>query len=151
MGSVALSGNDTVILNNHIFTDFADGNIAELTFPNKIANAKTGKNGNTIYSFNATGKQGKLVLRVLRGSNDDKFLNNLLAQQQNNFYGFNLMFGEFIKQIGDGAGNVSLDTYEMSGGIFDEQVGAKSNTDGDIEQSVAVYNFIFSNVPRILT
>ena len=56
MSTIALSGNDTVVLNNRTFADFADGNVAELTFPNDIANVKTGKNGNSIYGLNETGK-----------------------------------------------------------------------------------------------
>src|SRR5574343_365456 len=106
MSTIALSGNDSVIINNRIFADFADGNVAELTFPNDIATVKTGKDGNSIYGLNETGKQSELKIRLIRGSADDKFLNGLLAQQQQNFAGFPLMIGQFIKKIGDGSGNI---------------------------------------------
>lgn len=151
MSTVALTGSDTVNINNRIFANFADGNIAELSFPNEIANVKTGKNGNSIYGFNATGAQCELKLRIIRGSADDQFLNNLLAQQQANFAGFVLMIGQFVKKLGDGAGNITNDTYIMSGGIFTKQVEAKSNTDGDVEQSVSMYTLKFSNSPRVIT
>lgn len=151
MSTVAMSGDDTVIINNHVFKDFADGNVAELTYPNKIANAKTGKNGNTIYSFNATGKICGFKLRIVRGSEDDKFLNGLLANQQANFAGFPLMAGTFVKKLGDGLGNITSDTYVMSGGVFEEPVSGKSNVEGDTEQSVAMYSFVFSNSQRAIT
>lgn len=151
MSTVALSGNDTIIVNNRIFADFADGNVAELTFPNDIANVKTGKNGNSIYGLNESGKQCELKLRVIRGSADDKYLNGLLTQQQANFAGTVLMIGEFIKKIGDGAGNVASDTYIMSGGIFTKIPEAKSNVEGESEQSVVTYSMKFSNAPRAIT
>jgi hypothetical protein len=149
--SVALSGNDTAVLNNHLFSDFADQNCVELTFPTEIASVKTGKNGNSIYGLNETGKQSEVKWRLLRGSADDQFLNNLLVQQQSNFAGFPLMQGTFIKKIGDGLGNITSDTYIMSGGIFTKQVDAKMNVEGDTEQSIVIYTMKFSNAPRAIT
>lgn len=151
MGAVALSGNDTIILNNRVLNDLADGNCAELTYPNDIANVKTGKNGNSIYGLNESGKQSELKLRVLRGSDDDKFLNNLLSQQQANFAGTVLLAGQFIKKIGDGQGNITSDTYINSGGVFTKQIEGKTNVEGETEQSIAIYMIKFSNSPRVLT
>lgn len=151
MPSVALSGSDTVILNDRVFADLADGDCAKLDFPNELANLKTGKNGNSIYGLNESGKQADFVLRIIRGSADDKFLNNLMVQQQANFAGWILLKGQFIKKVGDGNGNITSDTYIVSGGIFKKAVPAKTNTDGDSEQSIVVYEFKFSNAPRALT
>lgn len=151
MSTIALSGNDTMIINNRVLSDFADGMFSELTFATEIATLKTGKNGNSIYSLNATGKQADLKLRLIRGSADDKFLNGLLAQQQANFEGTVLMIGQFVKKIGDGAGNIANDTYILSGGIFSKQVPAKSNAEGDTEQSISEYMLKFSNAPRVIT
>lgn len=151
MSTIAMSGSDTLKINNRIIADLADGNCIELTFPNEIASVKTGKNGNSIYGLNESGKQADLVVRVIRGSADDKFLNNLLAQQKANFAGTVLMIGEFVKKIGDGSGNVSSDTFITSGGVFTKQPEAKSNVEGDTEQSVTIYNIKFSNAPRVIT
>lgn len=151
MATIALSGSDTITINNHLFADLADGNCVEMTFPNDIANVKTGKNGNSIYGLNETGKQCEVKLRVVRGSNDDKFLNSLLSQQQANFAGTVLMIGSFIKKLGDGQGNILSDTYIMSGGVFTKIPEAKTNVDGESEQSVAMYTLKFSNAPRVLT
>lgn len=151
MSKVAMSGNDTANINNHIFSDLADGNCIELKFPNDIAQVKTGKNGNSIYGLNESGKQCELMLRLIRGSSDDKFLNNLLVQQQANFAAFPLMIGTFIKFVGDGQGNQVSDTYVLSGGIFTKQVEAKDNVEGDTEQSVSIYTMKFSNAPRAIT
>lgn len=151
MATVALTGADTIIINDRILADLADGNCVELTFPNDIASVKTGKNGNSIYGLNETGKQCEVKVRLVRGSADDKFLNSLLAQQQNNFAGTVLLIGEFIKKLGDGAGNITSDTYIMSGGVFNKQVEAKMNVDGESEQSVAIYMMKYSNSPRTIT
>jgi hypothetical protein len=151
MSTVAMSGADTIIVNNRPLADLADGDAVKLTFPNEIASVKTGKNGNSIYGLNETGKQAQLEIRLIRGSADDKFLNNLMAQQQANFAGFPLMIGQFIKKIGDGAGNIASDTYITSGGVFVKQIEAKSNVEGDSEQSVSIYTLKFSNSPRVIT
>lgn len=151
MGAVSLTGSDTININNRVFTDLADGNCIELTFPNDIASVKTGKNGNSIYGLNESGKQCEVKVRLLRGSADDKFLNNLLAQQNANFAGTVLLIGQFIKKIGDGLGNITSDTYIMSGGVFTKQVEAKTNVEGETEQSVGIYTIRFSNAPRVLT
>lgn len=151
MATIGLSGNDTIIINNRNLTDLADGDCVVLDFPNDTAAVKTGKNGNSLYAKNETGKQGEAKIRIVRGSADDKFLNNLLQQQNANFAGFPLMNGEFIKKIGDGSGNITNDTYMMSGGIFTKNVPAKSNVEGDTAQSVAEYVIKCSLAPRALT
>lgn len=151
MSTVAMSGADTLMINNRVMADLADGNCIELTFESDIASVKTGKNGNSIYGLNETGRQAMAKIRYIRGSADDKFMNALLAQQQSNFSGFPLMFGSFIKKIGDGNGNVTSDTYIVSGGVFTKIPEAKTNTDGESEQSVVVYTLKFSNAPRVIT
>jgi len=151
MASVALSGNDTISLNNYTLTGLATGDVAMLTYPSEIAQVKTGKNGNSVYGLNETGKQCEFKVRVLRGSADDKFLLAALNAQQQNFAGTVLMIGTFIKKIGDGQGNITSDTYIMSGGVFMKQVEAKMNIEGDEQQSIAEYMIRFSNAPRALT
>lgn len=151
MATAALSGNDTIMINNRLLTDLADGNCVELTYPNEIATVKTGKNGNSIYGLNETGKQCEVKIRLIRTSGDDKFMLGLLAQQQANFAGTIGMIGSFIKKVGDLSGNITSDTYILSGGVFDKQIEAKSNVEGDSEQSVAIYSMRFTNAPRVIT
>lgn len=151
MAAIALSGADTINLNDRILTDLADGDCVKLTFPNEIANVKTGKNGNSIYGLNEMGNQCEVEVRIVRGSADDKFLNSLLAQQKLNFAGTVLMIGQFIKKLGDGQGTITSDTYIMSGGVFVNQVEAKMNVEGDTEQSISIYKMKFSNSPRVIT
>lgn len=151
MSTVAMSGSDTININNRVFADLADGDCVTLDFPNDIAQVKTGKNGNSIYGLNETGRQCELKIRLIRGSADDKFMNGLLAQQQANFAGFVLMIGQFIKKLGNGAGNIASDTYIVSGGVFTKQVEAKMNVEGDTAQSVSEYSLKFSNAPRVIT
>ncbi len=150
MPTVSVTGKDTVTINGRILNDFADGNIAELTFQNDLVTQKTGKNGNTIYGFNFSGQQCEVTLRLLRGSSDDKFLNGLLLSCINNFSLFTLMTGEFTKNIGDGAGNIQTDTYVMSGGAFKRQTDVVENADGNTDQSIAIWHLLFSNAPRAI-
>ncbi len=150
MSTVAMSGSDTISVNNTLIPDLADGDCIELTFPNDIAQVKTGKNGNSIYALNETGRQCEVKIRVVRGSTSDKFLNGLLALQQSNFSGFPLMISKFVKIIGDGTGVVTNDTYNLSGGVFTKQIEGKNNVEGDTNASVSVYMMKFSNAPRAI-
>ena len=84
----------------------------------------------------------------MRGSSDDKFLNNLLALMKNDPSVFSLMQGEFVKNVGDGAGNITSDTYIMSGGVFKKQVEVVDNADGNTDQAIAVHTLAFTNSPR---
>lgn len=150
MATISMTGSDTVKINGRILNDLIDGDCAVLDFPNELASVKTGKGGNSIYAFNETGKQADFTLRLVRGSSDDKFLLSLLAAQKNDFAGFSLLNGELVKRAGDGSGKVNNDTYILSGGVFTKEVAAKSNAEGDTEQSVSIYSMKYSNAPRVI-
>jgi hypothetical protein len=151
MPSVALSGKDTITINGRVLADLADANVSELTFPNEIAALKTGKNGNSVYALNETGRQAELRLRLIRGSSDDKYFNGLIASQQADFAATVLATGQVVKRLGDGLGNILNDTYILSGGIMTKMVDVKSNVEGDTEQSISSYSMKFSNAPRVIT
>lgn len=148
--SFSLTGSDVVKINNRIFNDLADGDAATLSFPNDLAVVKTGKNGNAIYAKNETGNQAELTIRVLRGSSDDRYLNNELNAANNDFSGYTLLNGEFIKKIGDGQGNITNDTYLCTGGVPARKVEAKSSAEGDTEQSVSTYVIRFAYCERTI-
>lgn len=150
MSTVALTGKDTITINGRNLNDFADGVVAEITFPNDLVQLKTGKGGNTLYGLNNTGKQSEVNLRVVLGSPDDLFLNSLLLSMQGNFSGFTLISGTFVKNVGDGQGNIKPVTYVMSGGVVKKAVSAVENADGDPGQSVSEWHLLFSNAPRAI-
>ncbi len=148
--SVSLTGNDTIVLDARILADLADGDTAMLDFPNNLVEAKVGKNGNTIYAFNSTGRTVTVTVRVIRGSEDDKWINGRMVEFVQDPAAFLLLEGEFIKRAGDGAGNVTSDIYRLRGGVVQKLPGAKENVEGDTEQSVAIWQIIFANTDRIL-
>ena len=144
-GSLSLTGSDTIKIDERILNDLADGDAVVITYPNDLAAVKTGKNGNTIYAFNETGRNVEVSLRVLLGSSDDKYLNSRMNSMKNDFAAFTLLTGEFVKRVGDGTGSVNNTTYIMSGGIFKKQIEAKYSAEGDVSQSVAVYTLSYGN------
>jgi hypothetical protein len=148
MSTVSLTGNDTLNLAGTVLADFADGDIAELAFPNELMAVKTGKDGNSIFAFNATGLQCDLKVRVIRGSYDDKFLNGLIQDLKADVAGFTLIDAQLVKRVGDGQGNITNDTYILGGGVPTRQVAATSNVEGGTDQSVAIYEFKFTNTNR---
>ena len=150
MSSFAISGRDTLTLNDRVFTDLADGDVSVVTFSNDLTAIKTGKDGNTIYNLNAMGENCELVLRLVRGSDDDKYLNSQILSMKSDFPSFDLITGSFIKKVGDGNGNVTNDEYSLEGGVFKINVGAKENVEGDTESSVAVYTIQFATGNRAM-
>ena len=148
--TVSLTGNDTLVIQGLTITDTADGDWFVTTFENDLANLKRGKNNNAIFAENAMGPVATATLRLIRGSDDDKQLNSLLQQQLQDFASFELIDAQFTKRVGDGQGNVTGDSYQGSGGIFKRNPDAKSNAEGDTEQSIVAYRFEFASVQRAL-
>ena len=153
--SVSLTGNDTVMIGARgaalrIFNDLADGDTANLDFPNNLTEAKVGKNGNTIFAFNSTGKTVTTLVRMLLGSPDDKYMNARMNEYINDSAGFILLDGEFVKRAGDGTGAVANIIYKLFGGVPQKMPNVKENVEGDTEQAVAVWQIIFANTDRII-
>jgi len=150
MGQMALTGADTVIINDFILTAFADGDSGSFTFPNKLSETKVGKNGNAIFAFNAMGLLSEATLRLIRGSGDDKFLNSLQKAYINDPASFTPLNGEFIKRVGDGKGNVTNDTYVFAGGMLPNLPEVKENLAGETEQAVTIWKLTFANSDRTM-
>lgn len=150
MPSVSLTGKDVIVIDGRVMHDVADGDFAILEFENDLAAMKVSKDGNTIFALNETGNVVKATLRLLIGSSDDKVLNSRLQQMKNDFSGFTTLVGSFTKRVGDGAGTVSNVVYSLANGIFKKNIVAKSNAEGDTEQSVAVYELLFRNQSRAI-
>jgi hypothetical protein len=150
VGTLTITGDDTLVLKNRVITDMADGDNSVLTFPNDFITMKTGKNQNTIYSKNANGENAELVIRVIRGSSDDKFLQNEFNTMKQDLPSYEVMDGSFVKKIGDGSGNVTSDIYDITGGVIKKPVEGKENVEGDTEQAVAIYTISIAIAERSL-
>lgn len=151
MTLMTLTGEDTIILNGAVLADLADGDVGSLSFPNDVMAMSTGKNKNTIFAKDEAGCNAELVLRVPRASSTDKRLNGLFQNQENNFTGFVLLTGAVVKRLGDGAGNITYDTYPLEAGMFRRAVEAGSNVNGSTEQGVSIYTIRFALATRALT
>ena len=148
MTQLNITGNDTLTLNSRVIVNYAFDDVSVIAFPNKLVDAKTGKNGNTVYALNSTGFNATLTLKLMRGSPDDIFLRNLIAGSTANadFAATTLLSGNFVKRLGNGAGVVVNDNYTLTGGIIEKIPDTKNNTSGDTEQGTTTYSIFFSNV-----
>lgn len=144
MATFTITGDDTLVLADRVITDLADNDNSSITFANNRVEVKTGKNQNTIFARNATGDNADLSIRVIRGSNDDNFLQGKIAESDRDFASTPLLSGSFVKRMGDGEGVVRNDTYTLTGGMIVKRVDGKENSDGDIEQAVSIYNIKFA-------
>lgn len=150
MSSFSVAGSDTIQIATRTLVNLAEGDVAKVSYPNDLITLKTGKDGNSIFAVNSNGQQVDVELRVLRGSNDDKFLSSLMSLQLGDLAAFPLMSGYIVKRIGDGSGNAMRDTYILSGGVFSKLVPVTSNVDGDTNQSVSVYSLKYALSSRAL-
>jgi len=148
MATYNLVSDGTLTLFDRVFIDFADEDISAVTFPNDLVTLKTGKNGNTIYAKNEQGRNANAVLRLIRGSGDDRFLQSKIAAMKASFADTELAFGEFVIRVADGEGGSVRDVYSLKGGVITKPVEGKENTSGDTEQGVSVYNIMFADSER---
>lgn len=149
MSTYALTGKDTIIINDIPLTDFADGDIGNLEIPNNLFAMQTGKDGNTIFALDESGQNATLTVRILMSSNDDKRLNGLIPKSDS-FAETILMTGAVVKQVGDGQGNVSYNTYTLAGGMIQKKPNIKTNVNGDTTQAVVEYSIMFANGNRAI-
>lgn len=148
MARVSITGKDVIKIDDRIITDLVDGDTVALEYPNDLAAVKVGKNGNAIIAFNNTGLQVNVTLRLVMGSADDKYMQSRLSEFINDPAAFTTVTAQFVKRAGDGKGNISGVQYQMDFGAFTKIPAAKTNAEGDTEQSVSVYNLTFANAPR---
>ena len=147
MGNYTLTGDDSIIINDIPLRDFADGDIGTLDVPNNMFDLQTGKNGNTIFALDEAGNNATLTVRILMSSADDKRLNGLVPKSEN-FASTVLATGSVVKQVGDGKGNVSYNTYLLAGGMVQKKPSIKSNVNGDTSQAVVEYVIQFAEANR---
>lgn len=147
MATYTLTGEDVIIINDIPVNDFADGDIGVLDIPNNLAEMTTGKNGSTIFAFNESGNNATLTLRILMSSLDDKRFNGMIPKSKN-FASTVLANGSVIKQVGDGQGNISYNTYLLDGGLIQKKPNITSNVNGETQQAVVEYTFIFAKAER---
>lgn len=150
MAIYALTGNDTLVINGRVFSDFADGSTINIEFGNARVGHTTGKNGNTVISTDKQGENATVTLRLIAGGKDDTYLNGLSIQQERDLPTFAVMTGSFSKRIGDGFGNVKFINYNLLGGVFENNVNTQENLQGDNEQGIAIYTLWFAQAERAL-
>lgn len=142
MASFSLTGDDQLVLNvaNNLTNDLADGDAVIVTVPNDLVNIQVGKNGNAIYAKDENGNRFDMEIRVLRGSGSDNDLLTKYLATKANFSATTFITGQFVKKFGDGNGNVNSYTYTLGGAVIKKAPEMKTNVNGDVEQSVTVYN-----------
>jgi hypothetical protein len=147
----ALTGKDTIIINDRLLNDFGTGDVCTLTFPNDLTDILVGKNGNTIFTYNLNGRQADVEIKVVQGSPDDKFLNSLFLAMTNDFAAFKLLKGEFTKRIGDGSGAINSISFNLQAGTFKKGLDTKENVEGDKDQAQVMYKLAFSSAERSIS
>lgn len=136
-------------------TSFADGDYARVTFPNDIMNFTIGKNRNMLAAYNAMGTLAELELRLLRGSREDKFLQDSFPSFASDSLSFNFIFAKIIKNLGvsnEGATASTIEeTYTLSNGVISKAPEIVSNVSGSTDQGVVVWQVRFAEFTRTVS
>lgn len=150
MAAFTITGEDTFTINGTVLNNFADGSVINLTHPNNLMTMISGKNGSSAYAKNEQGVNAAVELRVYRGSYEDRFLHELLSQQEADAVSFSLLTSVFTKHLGDGQGNTLSDTYTLTGGFFVQRPDAFYSTTGDAEQGIITYSLQYAKSERTI-
>lgn len=136
----AYTGQDIIKVNGRILTDFADGDVAVVSYPNDLHGLRNGKNRNALAAHNEQGNQAELQLRIIKGSPDDKYLNSQVIAWKNHSDDFAPLNAELTKVIKvDGGTTNEVTTLDFM--FPSRNVDTRTNTDGETDQEVAIYNF----------
>lgn len=144
-----LTGADTLQIQGRTITSVCSGDWFKLLFPNEATAMEIGKNGNAIYSYDFRGEQGNSELMLLRGSDDDAFLQSLFVPMRQDFASFLLLQGQYIKRLGDGQGNIRREVCKMRGGVFGKRIEATSNAQGDLKQAISLWTMKWARATRV--
>ena len=131
-------------------SDFADGTIAELTAPNELATVVTGYNGNGLGAHNEPGRQRQLNLRLVKGSQDDKRLNETYELWKQRDTRFKPIKASFTKNISHSDGSTTHDTVECYFGLPTGVPSQSVDTTGNVDQVVSIYTLTFADYKRIV-
>lgn len=136
-------------------TSFADGDYARVTFPNDIMNFTIGKNRNMLAAYNAMGTLAELELRLLRGSKEDKFLQDQFPTFASDELSFSFIFAKVIKNLGvsnEGAAASTIEEiYTLNNGIISKAPEIVSNVSGSTDQGVVVWQVRFAEFTRTVS
>lgn len=139
-----LVGKDTIIIDGRTITDVGYGDVVTIDRPNAFTSMESGKDGNTVFIYQESGRQINVKLRVLVGREDDQWLNAKLEQMKNDFIHHKLFTMTLAKQVGDGQGQVITTRWTLEGGAFTTAPSTKYNVSGDGEQAIQEYSFGFA-------
>ena len=144
-------GEDTLIINSRVLSNFGFGTVVEVTCPNPIAGLDIGKGGNAVFSLQENGRQADVKILVIKGSPDDIFLNALNESFKSNFEAKEAITGSFISKVGDGKGKVTTTAWDLNGGIPTTPPNDKYDVGGDRTQVLMEYHYTCARGTRILS
>ena len=146
----AYTGQDIIKFNDRVLNDFANGDVAIITYPNELHGMNNGKNGNAMAAHNEQGNQAELQVRVIKGSPDDKYLNSFVIAWKTHSSSFAPASAELTKVISVDNG-LTNEVTSLGFVIPSNNIETKTNTDGDTEQVVSVYRFRARRSERALS
>ncbi len=137
-------GTDTIIFNDRILTNFADGDVATVTRPNDNFGLLYGYGGNTAVIPNDEGKRVDVTLRILWMSDDYKFLLGIFKEQELDLATASTITANFFgKSKNLDTGLTETENDILTGGIIQRPPDKTYGRNGNIEVAVATFTINF--------
>jgi len=127
----------TLVLNGQVISDFVNGDIIELSPVNPLTSRTYGSNRSVNIQLRADRDVYTLKFRVLRNSDSDVFLNNLLNQDKP------AVIEGSLKEIYIKDGEELVESFEIEAGSFtDKPTYVKNNQDGNFQVEYTIECFV---------
>jgi len=157
--TMSLFGSDTITIGGRLLLNLFSGETGKVTYQNDLGTVKTGKDGSAIFIKNETGYQATLEVHVIRGSADDVALDDYIKTYISAPEKYVLLNAVIAKPFGTGAGTnqgtatgtvIKTDKLTLNNGIPTKNVDMVVNLDGDSEQAISIYTYVFASTTRAI-
>lgn len=112
----------TLVLNGHIFNDFAEGDILELAPVNDLTSQVNSTDGGTSITKRSDGDVHTLTVRTQKQSNDDIFMNVAVNNQEIE------VFNGSLKSVFTKDGVAGVDSWTLENGSITTRPTSTTNT-----------------------
>lgn len=145
-----LTAKDTLVINGVQILDLGDKMTVHMEAQDALVNVDVMKNGNAIFAAKKQGQKMRMNLRgIIRGDVHTMFV-TAVNQWISNPPAFVLFSGSFVKNVGDGAGNISHVSYVLSGGVPEKLPVLEENVEGETQQAIMMMDIMWASAIPVI-
>jgi hypothetical protein len=145
-----LTSKDTLVINGAQILDLGDKTVVDIEIPDTLVELTIAKNGNAIFASKKMGQKVRMSIRGLLGGDIHTQFVQTVNQWVANPPATLLWNGSFVKNLGDGLGNIKHVSFVLSGGLPEKLSGLLENVEGDTQQGFAIMPIIWAQATPVI-